>query len=290
MPNNFFVTALREAMSARRFNQAQLAEFLSVDPAYVSRWLHGSNPRVDVMMDVLRKLDWRMDRARPGYDPFRETVELLRGAEEGSVKETARAANRGSMTAVLDFLNDAAHRRRVDSALKVCVCGQVNASDGSLCDAAGAEELRYLHELLPPETDASYLAPQLCALRVTGGALPGVCPEEGYLLARDVRDASQLPGGALVVVESEGGLAIRRLMRVTGARGAPDAYCLTGQCCDEPGTLSHIRETAIRQMIVAVLIPRRSIAWLWHPGARFLHVPQEMGLWPFLDGTVRESA
>ena len=52
----FFAEALKQTMKERRMNQAQLAEYLSVDPAYISRWLRGASPRLGQLVSCLEKI------------------------------------------------------------------------------------------------------------------------------------------------------------------------------------------------------------------------------------------
>lgn len=85
---NFFAETLKLYLDEHGMNQAQLAEYLGIEPPYISRWLRGAYPRLDLMQDVLRRLGWNLDRARPDYDPIEDAIQWVRsGIEEGDPSE-----------------------------------------------------------------------------------------------------------------------------------------------------------------------------------------------------------
>ncbi|MDK2971431.1 MAG: helix-turn-helix protein [Candidatus Sumerlaeota bacterium] len=99
---NFFADALRKALKEKGLNQAQLAEFLGIEPPYISRWLRGAYPRLDLMQDVLARLDWQLDRAHPEYDPVIDAVKQVR-SELDEATGDAVAESCGTDAEQVDF-------------------------------------------------------------------------------------------------------------------------------------------------------------------------------------------
>lgn len=130
---NFFSKALQRGMEEHRFNQAQLAEYLNVDPAYISRWLKGAHPRIDQMSRVLKALGWNLDRAHPDYDPVVDALTLVsqepKAADSGELKQAVEAS--GAPASLKRVLEKASRRAAVARA-GIRFAGRVDANTGSV--------------------------------------------------------------------------------------------------------------------------------------------------------------
>jgi len=214
MSSNFFSDALRAAMATKHFNQAQLAEFLTVDPAYISRWLKGSSPRLDQMRSVLTQLGWKIERARPDYDPFADAIERAKADTGGKVTE--KGVKYSTMDDVKKLLEGAQQVHKKSSYAPVPVIGRLNA------DAAAAKtddkKNPDTHEILAPLFPCpTYTGEELFILTVEGDALAPAYPAGSLLFVRPVQNISDIPEGAIVFFASgEKGpnLHIRRLFRI----------------------------------------------------------------------------
>lgn len=220
MSKNFFSEALREAMAERHFNQAQLAEFLKVDPAYVSRWLKGSSPRIHQMREVLSKLGWEIDRARPDYDPFADAINRVETDQEpeGSKKKVGEKAGtyqKKSIPEVKKLLEDAAEAHRIVNTAPVPLVGRVTAADASVTVSKDPEATFDTVGTMFPEVNFAENA--VSFLKVDGGELEPLYRSGDILAVRRVLQPSLVPDGTIIVFESgKKGAAgfMRRLIRV----------------------------------------------------------------------------
>lgn len=219
MSKNFFSEALRAAMQERHVNQAQLSEFLGVDPAYVSRWLRGSSPRIGQMKDVLAKLGWSLDRARPDYDPFGDVIDRIETVQpEGQARKVAEAApayRRKDAPDVKHLLKQAAEAHRIVNSAPVPVTGAVATADGcvALEDKSGTS-FDTVGNVFP---ETNYAENALSLMKIEGdGMMPAF--KAGDLLAlRRILQPSLVPDGTVVVMEGtkKGSVpCLRRLIRV----------------------------------------------------------------------------
>lgn len=221
MSSNFFSDALRQAMAIRHFNQAQLAEFLSVDPAYISRWLKGSSPRLDQMRHVLTTLGWELDRARPDYDPFADAIHHVAkgpdGASGGKVEDKKTAYQ--NMDEVKKLLEGAAESAKRLATPTVPLAGRVTGADASATiDAAPKGIVDSLHELFPA---VDFADNELLLLTVEGTALEPAFRAGTRLAVRRVLRPGGVPEGALVILESTKKpirSVLRRLVRLGDKR------------------------------------------------------------------------
>lgn len=220
MSKNFFSEALREAMTQRHFNQAQLAEFLKVDPAYVSRWLKGSSPRIQQMREVLSKLGWELERARPDYDPFADAIIRVETDTdpEGSKRKVAEKGatyQKKSIPEVKKLLEDAAEAHRIVNTAPVPLVGTVTAAGGSVEVAKDATTLFDTVGTMFPETNFSENT--LAFLKVQGSELEPMYHDGDILAVRRVLQPALVPDGTIIVFEGgKKGSAghLRRLIRV----------------------------------------------------------------------------
>lgn len=70
--------------------QEDLAALLGVSQSTVNRWINGGEASESTALAVLDKLGWRLDRARPDYDPIREALSAAKKLREHVV--AARSA------------------------------------------------------------------------------------------------------------------------------------------------------------------------------------------------------
>lgn len=215
MESDFFASALRHEMEVRHFNQAQLAEFLDVDPAYVSRWLKGSSPRIDQIVRVLTALGWDLDRARPSYDPFSDVARQL-----GEGKSATKAAE--DTTELKKLLKRASEARQHEASPPIQVLGVVEKADGQadMRDKNADEVPDFISTFY---TCPDYSENDLFILQTREGVFDGRMPHGSHLVMRRVLNASAAAEGALILLGPASDpkkLWLRRLARVenTGAR------------------------------------------------------------------------
>ncbi len=220
MTKNFFSQALRDAMSDRHFNQAQLAEFLKVDPAYISRWLKGSSPRLHQMREVLSHLGWDIDRARPDYDPFSDAITRVdseKGAAGSKKKVAEKTAAYRKMDAgeVKKLLEGAAETHRIATAAPVPLVGTVAAENAQVTVGKDASATYDTIGTMFPEVD--FAENTLSFLRVEGKNLEPLYRDGDLLAVRRVLQPSKAPDGSVVVFETgkRGSTGhLRRMIRV----------------------------------------------------------------------------
>lgn len=221
MSTNFFADALRKAMAARHFNQAQLAEHLGVDPAYVSRWLKGSSPRIDQMRGVLSTLGWDLERARPDYDPFEDAIHQIKQEPEILGDAVAEAgADYSNLTDIKDLLEGAAETHKRLSHPPILLNGEVDAASAQIkFQEKGKPKSFDTFGALFPQLD--YADNEMTMLLVKGNDLAPAYYDGTNLVLRRVLKASAVPEGSVVVFEAPrkpGGFHLRRLVRVLEKR------------------------------------------------------------------------
>jgi transcriptional regulator with XRE-family HTH domain len=218
--SEFFSAALREAMATRHFNQAQLAEFLRVDPAYISRWLKGSSPRLDQMCAVLDDLGWDLSRSHPDYSPFQDAITQVTSEIDGG-KSAADTASLTKIEEVQQLLAKADDTRKRTAYKPVATIGDVDASNATaeiveVDEDEGVEAPAAFFRVIP------YADNDVVALRVKGSDLAFPYPEGTLLFARRVLKPADLPSSSLVIMENlEKGarLELRRLIRLEEPHG-----------------------------------------------------------------------
>ncbi len=221
MSKNFFSQALRDAMTERHFNQAQLADFLKVDPAYVSRWLKGSSPRIHQMRDVLSRLGWNLDRARPDYDPFADAITRVESDKEptGSrkkVAEKAGAYSRKDAEEVKKLLEGAAETHRIVNTAPVPLVGSVATQSAVV--SVGKEATAIYDTVGTMFPEVNYAENALSFIRVEGKDLEPLYRNGDLLAVRRVLQPAKVPDGAVIVFDSgkrgSTSSSLRRLIRV----------------------------------------------------------------------------
>lgn len=255
--SNFFSDALRQAMASRHYNQAQLAEHLGVDPAYVSRWLKGSSPRIDQMRNVLITLGWDLERARPDYDAFEEAIAQLRQKPAaGGGKAKDKAADYQNLESIRKLLESAAETHRRRSQPPVTVIGRVDtAKDRVLLEQAkNAPSYEGLSPLFPAPGFADN---ELSMLVVSGAGLEPVFSDGARLLVRRVLRVNLVPDGTTVVLEAirkPNELALRHLVKVEDtATGRQDGYIGAPVAPSQQHLFFKPREMRIPYAVVGVL-------------------------------------
>ncbi|MDX1973198.1 MAG: helix-turn-helix transcriptional regulator [Candidatus Sumerlaeia bacterium] len=215
MSSNFFSEALRQGMRERHFNQAQLAEFLQVDPAYISRWLKGSSPRLEQLRSVLELLGWHLGRARPDYDPFADAINSIDHPESGepqSAKEKARKYS--NMKEVKSLLEEVAKTQRQPDSLPLAVSGSLNAITGESKLAAAGEVMDSLSNNLKL---IDFAETSLYAMRVDVSGPGAFYPQGTILILRKVLRPSGVPTKSIVLMEpvaTPGTYHLRQLVRL----------------------------------------------------------------------------
>ncbi|MCB2156430.1 helix-turn-helix domain-containing protein [bacterium] len=216
---NFFSSALRKGMEERRFNQAQLAEFLKVDPAYVSRWLKGAHPRIDQMSRVLTALGWDLDRAHPDYDPVADALTRVSqdptGVDSGAVKEAA--ADYGAPASLKRVLEKAS-RRAADAKSGVIFAGRVDASNGSV--KFEEFELPVPNFLSPAFSTMLTDKEDIVLFLLEGSGLAPHFQDGTWLFAQQVNSISELKTGDDVMFKTGAkgkNCDLRRFVRMTNA-------------------------------------------------------------------------
>jgi transcriptional regulator with XRE-family HTH domain len=221
MSSNFFSEALKQALTQRHFNQAQLAEFLHVDPAYISRWLKGSSPRIDQMRSVLTNLGWDLDRAHPDYDPFGDAIRTL---EEGRAviepKKGKKSSQLGDAGEVRQLLADAAESHRRAQQRPVNMIGRLVAQKG-LMEGVEPKEvvgLQTMDEVLKP---LDYADNEMSVAEVVGNDFAPAYPQGSLVFLRRILKPGAVPDGTDVLFEAlrkPGVLQLRRLVRISEGR------------------------------------------------------------------------
>lgn len=215
---NFFCTALREAMQKHHFNQAQLAEHLRVDPAYISRWLKGSSPRIDQMIGVLATLGWQLDRARPEYNPFEDALSIAR--EQGHDTSAARAGKKTGASEIGALLRGADEASRRESSPPVTHTGSLDSASGQVLfrESPGSQELDTVFGIFPA---LPYASRSLTYITVSGNGLAPMFRDGTRVILRRITKQNEVPDGTVVVMETARRPAtfqVRRLVRVIDER------------------------------------------------------------------------
>lgn len=225
MDAKFFSHALREALQRKHFNQAQLSEYLDVDPAYVSRWLKGSSPRLEQLRKVLDRLGWQLERAHPDYDPFRDAVALLEQAQEtageddtvGEAAAAYRSQSDEQKAELAGLLKQLSKQQSRPESERVSFEGVIR---GEQATAVAPEDIA---ELPVTEVGASlfksydWAGAGLGVLVVEDSHLAPVYPAGTNLLVRRVLRSSDVPNGFDIIVETRkepGVRFLRKLMRI----------------------------------------------------------------------------
>jgi hypothetical protein len=221
---NFFVSALREAQQERGLNQAQLATLLGIEPPYISRWLRGAYPRLDLMVEVLGRLGWRMDRAHPGYDPIADAAALI----QQQMVHHGNGATAGQSDVPVEQFHQLLERfltvRQRDAASRPAITGTVRAGTGEV--AWGRPALPFVADLeanLPHFARHGRQALQALLLEaVTTEAVHGGGP---LAFVREALEDEEPPDGSEVVVQvrAEETSHLRRLYRLQDAAKAGKA-------------------------------------------------------------------
>lgn len=219
MSTNFFAEALKQALRERHFNQAQLAEFLGVDPAYVSRWLKGSSPRLDQIRNALTVLGWSLERARPDYDPFADAIAKVGpggGALPTSAREKIVPADVQEIKGLLEGAAEA-HKRR--SIQPVQVVGRLMTDTGhAIFDISKGEELEGVAAMFP---QLPYAENHLSVLIAEGHDLAPVIPHKSRVFVRRILQPAGVPDGTIVLFEANAKnerLPVRRVVRLSEHR------------------------------------------------------------------------
>lgn len=216
MSSNFFSEALRQGMRERHFNQAQLAEFLGVDPAYISRWLKGSSPRLDQLRNVLQVLGWQLNRARPDYDPFADAIETIDqsdSADSGSAKEKSRKY--GNMKEIKSLLEDAAKSQKQTEAPPLALLGTIDAELGLA--KMDAKEKSFSDSINATIDKQDFAETELYCIKVTSSSLNAPFPQGSTVFLRRVLRPSGVPSKSLVLLEpvaEPGKIYLRQLVRL----------------------------------------------------------------------------
>jgi transcriptional regulator with XRE-family HTH domain len=260
MAMNFFADALRQAMLQKHFNQAQLAEFLKVDPAYVSRWLKGSSPRLDQMRSVLALLGWDLERARPEYDPFNDAIRILEESREGSDAKKGKKAPAttplGDVREVKQLLQDAAESHRRQQQRPVHGVGKLNAEKGIMQQTEPTElnGLQAISDMLRP---VDYADNDILVIHVHGHHLAPVYPDGSLLLTRRILKPHVVPDGTDVFFEAirkPGSFHLRRLVRISeGRSGRIDRVIGAPLCASHNYLFYRPREVRLHAAVVGAL-------------------------------------
>jgi transcriptional regulator with XRE-family HTH domain len=255
MSTNFFQDALRNAMNTRHFNQAQLAEFLKVDPAYVSRWLKGSSPRLDQMRNVLTTLGWDIMRARPDYDAFEDALSQLSGeGAPAGVKEKGKSYQ--NMKDIKGLLTDAADKHKRASLPPVVQVGTMKAADGRI-EFADSSKSSTFDGFTPLLGKVDYAANELGFVVVQGNEMSALYPAGTRLFVRKVLKPQGVPDGAQVIMEGldePGIFLLRRLMRAHDKREARTDRLIGAPLVPTQSFLFfRTREVRLHSVVVAAL-------------------------------------
>lgn len=216
---NFFSKALRRGMEERRLNQAQLAELLKVDPAYVSRWLKGAHPRIDQMSRVLTALGWNLDRANPDYDPVADALTQVSqepfGVEASAVKEAATAYG---APASLKRVLEKASRRAADAKAGIPFAGRIDAADGAV--SFEDFEIAIPRFLSPVFSTAMTDKEDVVLFLLEGSGMAPQYQDGAWLFAQQINSLSELQTGDDVFFKAgprSKRCDFRRFVRMTSA-------------------------------------------------------------------------
>lgn len=219
MSSNFFSEALRQGMKERHFNQAQLAEFLGVDPAYISRWLKGSSPRLDQLRNVLEILGWHLNRARPDYDAFADAIDTIDQsdsadkASSGSVKEKGRKY--GNMKEIKSLLEDVAKSQKQPEAAPLALLGSMDAYSG--VTTLSSEAASFADSINSTLKKQDFAETELYCVKVTTSGPNAPFPAGSTIFLRRILRPSGVPTKSIVLMEpvaEPGKLYLRQLVRL----------------------------------------------------------------------------
>lgn len=213
--SNFFSNALRQAMTDKHFNQAQLAEYLNVDPAYISRWLKGSSPRLDQLTAVLSILGWSLERARPDYDAFSDAIESIEAPKSKKAKVAEKGSGYKNMTEIKSLLSNVAQSQKKNSIAGALYSGTVKGDVGTVdLSDSGSKELVSVDDLFE---ELNYAENQIIYLNVKTDSTDPLVQQGTKLFMRKVLRHQSVPTGAIVVLEpsdNPGTYQIRKLIRL----------------------------------------------------------------------------
>lgn len=219
MSTNFFAEALKQALRERHFNQAQLAEFLGVDPAYVSRWLKGSSPRIDQIRNALTVLGWSLERARPDYDAFADAIAKVGPSGAALPTSAKEKVAHADIADIKELLEDAAETHKRRAIQPVRVVGRLLADTGhALFDTPNGESLEGVAAMFPQLPYAENL---LSILIAEGHDLAPLIPHKARVFVRRILQPAGVPEGTIVLFESNSKnerLPLRRVVRLSEHR------------------------------------------------------------------------
>lgn len=219
MSTNFFAEALKQALRERHFNQAQLAEFLGVDPAYVSRWLKGSSPRIDQIRNALTVLGWSLERARPDYDPFTDAIAKVGTSGQALGTLAKEKGGQAEIAEIKDLLEDAAEAHKRRAIQPVQVVGRLLTDTGhALFDNTKGESLEGVAAMFP---QLPYAENQLSILIAEGHDLAPLIPHKARVFVRRILQPAGVPDGTVVLFEGNAKnerLPLRRVVRLSEHR------------------------------------------------------------------------
>jgi len=248
MQENFFINALREAMTKHHFNQAQLSEFLGVDPAYISRWLKGSSPRIDQMLVILSALGYDLDRAHPAYDPCRDA---LKRVVEGDVSYDGSKISTDDLKAVITGAAQSQWREKFP---ETTISGSIDATTGKATPTKESEPLEGIVQLFP---ELAYCQKQLRTMRVVGEAMSPAVKDGSLVFLRKIVDEDAVPTGAIILFETARrpqAWQMRRLIRMPDDRPARSEHAVGAALGPHQDDLVFtVRECRMDYIVVGVL-------------------------------------
>lgn len=200
---NFFADALRKALREKGLNQAQLAEFLGIEPPYISRWLRGAYPRLDLMQDVLARLGWQLDRAHPEYDPVIDAVKQVRGeldeaAPDAVAESYGAGAGRADFRKLLDNFVEI-RQTELDSVPRIEGLIRVSQQEFEVVfERPAGYDLAKLESCIPRFANGGHRPLQ--ALLLDRAATPFGSGDTVLAFVREWRNSEEIPDGTEVIV------------------------------------------------------------------------------------------
>lgn len=84
--------ACADYLARTKHRQEDLAELLGVSQSTVNRWINGGEASESTALGVLEKLGWKIDRARPDYDPLKDALAETKRLRDVAIAHRVREA------------------------------------------------------------------------------------------------------------------------------------------------------------------------------------------------------
>lgn len=234
-------------MESEGLNKSQLADRLGVEPSYITRWLRGVYPRVETMREVLGKLGWDLERARPEYDPVEHVIDLVR---ETSSHSSSKPPSYEDLVRQLHEHEE--KRRPAPSTSGTIYAGTIRADGFQVSPPTKPSVLPAAARFFP--TDC-HDAESIRYYDIVGTSHASKYPEGCLVIVRHIKGNEELPGqfDAIVSMRSDPGTQyLRTVLRVDDVNGKSETrYLLLKPEKESDQRISSVANIYVNAIVIA---------------------------------------